>query len=191
MPSSLAASWLVAASPAVRERISSRLLEGFSEWWQAPGALLLCAAVAAFVLWTYRRDAIELPPSRRILLAMLRLGAFGCLAAAWLDLERTTEYEFVSPSRVAVLVDTSASMTLPAMAATEPAIPAEGADETARADVARDVLEAGGLLAYSGDADRASRVGSPPASPPRFLDPEPRRQPSRSRRAASGSPGPR
>ena len=137
MPSSLAASWLMAASPAVRERISSRLLEGFSEWWQAPGAVLLCAAVAAFVLWTYRRDAIELPPSRRILLAMLRLGAFGCLAAAWLDLERTTEYEFVSPSRVAVLVDTSASMSLPAMAATDRAIPADGADETARADVAR------------------------------------------------------
>jgi len=147
MPSSLAASWLMAASPAVRERISSRLLEGFSEWWQAPGAVLLCAAVAAFVLWTYRRDAIELPPSRRILLAMLRLGAFGCLAAAWLDLERTTEYEFVSPSRVAVLVDTSASMSLPAMAATDRAIPADGADETARADVAREVLEAGGLLA--------------------------------------------
>lgn len=147
MPSSLAASWLVAASPAVRERTTSRLLDGFSAWWQAPAAVLLCVAIAAVVLWTYRRDAAELPRSRRLPLTALRLGAFVCLAVAWLDLERTTEYEFVSPSRVAVLVDTSASMTLPATVATDDAAGGDDTQAPPRADRALDVLEGGGLLA--------------------------------------------
>jgi hypothetical protein len=148
MPPSPCTPWVFAATPAVRERLSSRLLDGFSEWWQAPGLVLLAATVVAFVAWTYRRDAVELPPARRALLMGLRLGALAALAVAWLDLERTTEYEFVSPSRVAVLIDTSASMTLP------DAVPAGGAPadagaapaETPRADRALAVLEAGGLV---------------------------------------------
>lgn len=150
MPPSPVTPWVFAATPAVRERVSSRLLDGFSEWWQAPGLVLVAAAVVAFVAWTYRRDAIELSPARRAILTALRLGALAALAVAWLDLERTTEYEFVSPSRVAVLVDTSASMTLP------DAVPARGkpADdgatpvpaETPRADRALAVLDAGGLV---------------------------------------------
>lgn len=148
MPPSPVTPWVFAATPAVRERVSSRLLDGFSEWWQAPGLLLVAAAVVALVVWSYRRDAVELPPVRRAILTALRLGALASLAVAWLDLERTTEYEFVSPSRVAVLIDTSASMTLPdaASAAGAPADAGRTSAETQRADRALAVLEAGGLL---------------------------------------------
>lgn len=175
MPPSLAAChavsapWLVAAAPAARHRFTSRLVDGFTQWWQMPGLVLLAVGVVAFVLWAYRRDAAELSPARRLGLALLRLGAFAALGLAWLDVERITEYEIVSPSRVAVLVDTSASMTLPDSqpdAAAESPVPGPDANRggsespepaAARASApigvpisrvgrALDVLDAGGLL---------------------------------------------
>lgn len=101
-----------AASDIARQRLTSGRLEGFTEWWQAPLAMLVVAAVVAAVIWLYRRDAVELSPRVAILLATLRLGAMGCLLAAWLDLQRTTEHELIFPSRVAILIDSSASMSL-------------------------------------------------------------------------------
>lgn len=146
MPSSFVTPWIFAATPAVRERLSSRLVDGFSEWWQAPGLVIICALVAALVLWTYRRDAVDLPLSRRLGLMALRLGAFAALALAWLDIERTTEFEFVSPSRVAVLIDTSASMSLPEATAVEDGASGGAGVESPRAERALAVLDVGGLL---------------------------------------------
>jgi len=96
----------------VRQRVGSRLLDGFTEWWQMPALVLAAAAVVAFVVWTYRRDAAELSRRARFGLACLRLGALAALGVALLDLQRTDEHEIVFASRVAVLVDSSASMSL-------------------------------------------------------------------------------
>ena len=130
---------LFGAAERVQHRIESRLIEGFSQWWQMPLLVLALVGVAGIVLWMYRRDAAELPRGMGVLLAALRLGALAALAAAYLDFERTSEHEIVFPSRVALLIDSSASMTLE----DDPAI--QNAS-TSRAAQALEVLDGGGLL---------------------------------------------
>ena len=103
---------LVATTEQVHHRITSAVVDGFSQWWQMPLLVAAFAAIAAFAIWMVRRDAAELPRGVAVLLAALRLGALAALAAAYLDFERTAEHEVLFPSRVAVLVDTSASMTI-------------------------------------------------------------------------------
>jgi hypothetical protein len=103
---------LIAA--AVRHRVESRLLASFDDWWQVPAVVVAAAAVAALVIWIYRRDAVELRPAIAALLAACRLAALAAVAAALFDVERIAEHEIVLPSRVAVVVDTSASMSLAA-----------------------------------------------------------------------------
>ena len=140
---------LLAATERVEHRITSGLVDGFSQWWQMPALVLAVAALAGFIIWMYRRDAAELPRGIGLLLASLRLGAVAALVAAYLDFERTAEHEIVFPSRVAVLVDSSASMTLRDDAADVGRAPsAEPQPEPAtRAERAIDVLREGGLLA--------------------------------------------
>lgn len=128
------------APVAARQQIVSLLTEGFSEWWQMPAVVLAVVTLTALVLWTYRRDAAELPWPSRLLLAALRLGVILAVVVALLDLQRTTELEFVLPSRVAVLVDASASMSLSA----DPA--GQGNETAERAALAADLLDGGGLL---------------------------------------------
>ena len=124
------------AAADVRHRVASRLVEGFDEWWQMPAALLAVVAIAALVVWMYRRDAAELHPATAVTLAALRLAAFAALAAALLDFERIAEHEIDLPSRVAVLVDSSASMSL-----------ADADDPAAsRSRQALELLDTGGLL---------------------------------------------
>ena len=136
---------LLASSERVQHRITSGLIDGFSQWWQMPALVLGLAAVAIFVLWMYRRDAAELPRGMGLVLAALRLGAFASVAAAYLDFERTTEHEIVFPSRVAVLVDSSASMTL-------------------RDDTAADRRDTRNVPAESADRVQASPTGDEPAT---------------------------
>lgn len=121
----------------VRHRIASRLVEGCDEWWQVPAAVVVLVVVVALVVWLYRRDAVGLPPWIAVVLAALRLTALAAVAAAILDVQRIAEHEIVMPSRVAVLVDSSASMSLADAAAP---------DDT-RAKEALDLLDAKGLLA--------------------------------------------
>ena len=149
LPATTAAPWcLLGSSERVQHRITSGLIDGFSQWWQMPALVLALAAIAAFVLWMYRRDAAELPRGVGLVLAALRLGAVAAVAAAYLDFERTAEHEIVFPSRVAVLVDSSASMTL----RDEPAGDRQdgtGGDlsSATRSSRAVDLLRDGGLLA--------------------------------------------
>jgi hypothetical protein len=125
------------AATEVRHRIASRLVEGFDEWWQMPAAVLAAAVVVMAVVWLVRRDAVDLHPAVTIVLVCLRLAAFTAVAVALLDVERIAEHEIVLPSRVAVLVDTSASMSL-----------IDGSEAAGtRSRQAVDLLEAGGLLA--------------------------------------------
>ncbi|MFM8495570.1 MAG: vWA domain-containing protein [Planctomycetia bacterium] len=141
---------LVATTEQVHHRITSAVVEGFSQWWQMPLFVAAIAALAAFVIWMYRRDAAELPRGVGAVLAALRLGAFAALAAAYLDFERTAEHEVLFPSRVAVLVDTSASMTID-----DGLAPAAGGDAS-RAARAIQTLEAGGLLDALGETHEVS-----------------------------------
>lgn len=164
-----------AAGP--RQQIVSTLVEGFSEWWQMPAVVLAALAVTGIVLWTYRRDAADLPRPARILLTALRLGTIATVAIALLDLQRTSDREFVLPSRVAVLVDASASMSL---AADPDGVAGADAGTASRAALAADVLDAGGLLAalaprhevavwrFEADAERIAalpRAGADGAEP--------------------------
>ena len=103
---------LSAATDVVRSRITSARIDSFSQWWELPAVVIAVVAILALVFWIYRRDSVELSRSAGIGLALLRGSALGCLVAAYLDFERTTEHELVFPSRVAVLVDSSASMTI-------------------------------------------------------------------------------
>ena len=140
---------LLAATESVHHRITSTVVDGFSQWWQMPLLVLALAAVAVFVLWMYRRDAVEQPRGIGLLLAGLRLAALAAVAAAYLDFERTAEHEIVFPSRVAVLVDSSASMTLEDEPAVDPqsaAGPAGNTGNASRSRRALDILEQGGLL---------------------------------------------
>jgi len=135
----------LAATGVVKHRVSSALVEGFSQWWQMPLLVAALIAVTAWVAWMYRRDAAELPRGTGLLLLGLRLGALATLAAAYLDFERIAEHEVVFPSRVAVIVDASASMTLPE--GPDPAAAGADAVPPSRSARAVEVLEAGGMLA--------------------------------------------
>lgn len=99
---------------AVRHRISSQIVDGFEDWWQMPALVVALTVLAAFAAWMVRRDAAGLPRSVATLLAGLRLATLTVLITAFLDVERIAEHEIVTPSRVALLVDSSASMSLPA-----------------------------------------------------------------------------
>lgn len=82
------------------------------QWWQWILVALICTAVLAFVIYWYRRDSVELTKQTGWALALLRLTAFVGLLLFFLQLDKRTEQRIVRNSRVAVLVDTSLSMTL-------------------------------------------------------------------------------
>ncbi len=75
------------------------------------GGLLL---LLAYVWWFYRRESQTISIARTVVLALLRTTAIAGLVAFFLGIERRTSTQVVEPSRVAVLVDTSLSMDLPA-----------------------------------------------------------------------------
>jgi len=125
------------AAADVRHRVESRLLEACDAWWHLPALVVAVVAVAAVAIWIYRRDAVETRPATAVLLTGLRLAALAGVAAAVCDVERIAEHEIVLPSRVAVVVDTSASMSLAA---------APG-DDLSRCRRAAALLDADGVVA--------------------------------------------
>lgn len=137
---------LATAATATQHHLVSRLFDGPGEWWQPPAALAAAAAVVTVVLWLYRRDSAELNRPLTLLLAALRLTTLVTVAVALFDLERIAEHELVVPSRVVVLVDSSASMSLLDQGVAEPAAEAPP-NRTTRAV---EILSHGGLLAAVG-----------------------------------------
>jgi len=71
---------LLATTEQVHHRITSAVVDGFSQWWQMPLLVAAFAAIAAFAIWMVRRDAAELPRGVAVLLAALRLGALAAFA---------------------------------------------------------------------------------------------------------------
>ncbi len=83
-----------------------------TEWWHWVTLGSVLAVIGFYVIWMYRRDSVELPKLTSMLLAGLRLLAFGGILFFFLDLEKRTQQRIEKPSRVAVLVDTSQSMAV-------------------------------------------------------------------------------
>ncbi|GIW98013.1 MAG: hypothetical protein KatS3mg111_1346 [Pirellulaceae bacterium] len=110
-------------------------------WWHWLALLAGCVAVVLYVLLWYRRDAGEQPRPVRWTLMLLRVVAFSGLLLFFFQLEKRTEQRIVRESRVAILVDTSLSMTLPADAAP---VSAEGTRR--RIDQAVELVGASPLL---------------------------------------------
>ncbi|MEO1991041.1 MAG: vWA domain-containing protein [Pirellulales bacterium] len=127
----------------VQYRITSSLIESFTEWWQLPVLFVMVSGLIVFTLWMIRCDAADVSWGITLILAVLRLGAVFALVVAYLDLERRTEHELVSPSRVAVLIDSSASMTLSANGSEDNA---SDQIQKSRTGSAIDVLNEEGLL---------------------------------------------
>jgi hypothetical protein len=88
-------------------------IEQMDQWihWFALACVLVL--LASYVVFWYRRDWKELPRGIGWTLLMLRLFALLGILFFFLDLQKRTEQQVTRPSRLAVLVDTSLSMTMP------------------------------------------------------------------------------
>jgi len=86
-------------------------LEGWWVWALLVGSIAL---VIYFCARFYRRDVSELSQGVRWTLIGLRLAAIIALVFFFFDLQRRTQRVVTRPSEVAVLIDTSQSMSLPA-----------------------------------------------------------------------------
>lgn len=82
-------------------------------WWAWAIALAVLGLVLYGVYRLYRRDTTELVGATRATLILLRLGLIVGLVFFLLGLERRARQRITRPSEVAVLVDTSQSMSLP------------------------------------------------------------------------------
>ncbi|MFN9384374.1 MAG: VWA domain-containing protein [Pirellulaceae bacterium] len=89
-------------------------LESFDQWWHWIALALAIAAAISYLVFWWRRDTAELPRPLRWTLLVLRSAAWLGVLLFFLDLQKRSEEEIQKPSRVAVLVDTSLSMSLPA-----------------------------------------------------------------------------
>lgn len=130
--------WILAQSPGAGpvERITREF--GRENWWLW---LIVCLGCVSLCGWWYRQDTRELGKFRRVLLFGLRASVWLGLLLIFLDPQERTESEIVRPSRVAVLVDTSASMGFPTIAGGTGSVP-----EMSRIETVRKILESGTLI---------------------------------------------
>ncbi len=87
--------------------------EALDQWWHWLVLAMVVGAIVSYVVYWYRRDWGELPKSLGWALLILRLTALTGLLLFFFDLQKRSEQKLVVPSRLAVLVDTSLSMSLP------------------------------------------------------------------------------
>jgi von Willebrand factor type A domain len=88
-------------------------IDELDQWWHWALVAGVCLLVLSYVLWWYRRDAVEQQRSVGLALIILRVAALIGILIYFFQFDRRTEQRLVRNSRVAVLVDTSLSMTLP------------------------------------------------------------------------------
>ena len=89
-------------------------LDSIDQWWKWAVVVLAIAALASYFWIWYRKDTKELPKPLGWGLLILRLTALTGIVFFFFQLQKRTDEKVVRPSRVALLVDTSLSMTLPA-----------------------------------------------------------------------------
>jgi hypothetical protein len=87
-------------------------LQEYTERWHYLALAVVCAAIAAYAVWMYRRDSVELRRGTGAVLLILRLAALVGLLAFYLNPEKRAEQKVVHNSRALLLVDTSLSMGL-------------------------------------------------------------------------------
>ncbi len=106
---------IVANNPVAQTRVIYQWmrLEQLDQWWHWLLLVCLIISVAAYVTYWYRRDSVEHARAVGWALLLLRLAAFVGLLLYFLQLDKRTEQRVVRDSQVAVLVDTSLSMSLP------------------------------------------------------------------------------
>lgn len=88
-------------------------LEQLDQWHHWFLLALCLLAIIAWVVYWYRKDWEELPKSLGYALLILRLTALLGILIFFMDLQKRSERRDVRSSKVAVLVDTSLSMTMP------------------------------------------------------------------------------
>ena len=147
-----------ASSQIVYEFSRAASMEGWWAW------ALTCSALAALLYLCvrfYRRDVNELTKPVRVLLILLRLVTLLALVFFFFDLQRRTERMVTRPSEVAILVDTSQSMSLPT--GTE-------ASSISRIDQARDLVTSSGFLDKLSNEHRVSIYAFADDADPRLID---------------------
>lgn len=88
-------------------------IEQLDQWWHWLLLLLSCVLILSFVFYWYRRDSVEHARPVGWALLILRIAALTGLLLHFMQLDKRSEQRVVRESRVAVLADTSLSMTLP------------------------------------------------------------------------------
>ncbi|MES2791232.1 MAG: hypothetical protein V4719_16575 [Planctomycetota bacterium] len=131
---------LLAADPSGGTRIA---WEFGRESWQ--GLAIAAVAIALVVGWGYRRDTQGLHWFWRLFLLLLRMGVLASLGVIALDPQERTETSQVRPSRVALLLDTSVSMSFPEKTS-QSGTPANAAPEQTRSDALIKLLQNSTLL---------------------------------------------
>lgn len=130
---------LLAAQIFAQTQVSYQWLrmEQFDQWWHWLFFAVALFAVGGFTVLLYRRDSHELPRLVRTALLLLRLAALVGLVLHFFHLEKRSQRRVVRQSRIAVLVDTSLSMSLPAEGSTS---------APTRAEAVADLLSGSPLL---------------------------------------------
>lgn len=88
-------------------------LDQLDQWWHWVLLLAVTLAVMTFVIFWYRRDSSEHPKPVGWALLLLRIAALAGILLYFFQLDKRTEQRVVRDSRVAILVDSSLSMSLP------------------------------------------------------------------------------
>lgn len=153
---------IVAAASSQREIIyefaRTATLEGWWIWSLVIGALVASLLVC---IRFYRRDVSELSPPVRGALIALRVMTILALVFCFLNLQRRTQRVVTRPSEIAVLVDTSQSMSLPADSQT---------GTTSRVDRIRTLLADTDLLEKLGSEHQVSIYAFGDQSESRLID---------------------
>ena len=145
-------------SQIVYEFARAATLEGWWVW------VLMSAAFAALMyvcVRLYRRDVHELPTPIRLSLIALRVLTIVALVFFFFDLQRRTQRFVTRPSEVAILVDTSQSMSLPT--GTE-------VGTQSRSERVQQLLEKSELLNKLSAEHRVSLYGFGDQAEPRLID---------------------
>ncbi len=132
-------------------------LEGWWVWALLVGSLAILVFAS---IRLYRRDASEMTPSVRFTLIGLRVVTILALVFFFFDLQRRTQRLMTRPSEVAILVDTSQSMSLPSSI---------GGAAQSRAQRAANVLGQTKLLDQLAAEHRVSVYAFDEAAEPRLL----------------------
>ncbi|MEM7477038.1 MAG: VWA domain-containing protein [Planctomycetota bacterium] len=129
-------------------------LEELQEWWHWLILVAACTAILGFVLFWYRRDSVEQMKPTGWALTTLRVAALLGVLLYFMQLEKRTEQRVVRSSRVAILVDTSMSMSLggtPSSVGVSSSI--------SRSDEARQLLEDSSFLKQLAEQHQLSVYG--------------------------------